>query len=233
MIRATCPACQVSHNYAPNLAGYSVVCSKCGNLLDLPHPSAVETESANERAPQRATSYTAAVGKPPPPRSEGTRPLLRPSDVRSHAEFADRRARLTAWFVDLIATILAVIPTYWLANFLNDRGEFGHKSDPSHPDVIMTYLAVVLSGALAFIAWNAYLIIVRGQSVGKILLGIRIVRNEDSGPAGFFRGFLIRDFLSFCLVIVPGYAILDRIWILGHDKRCLHDLIAGTKVIQL
>jgi len=33
------------------------------------------------------------------------------------------------------------------------------------------------------------------------------------------------------LAILPGFMLLDPLFILRRDRRCLHDLIAGTKVV--
>jgi uncharacterized RDD family membrane protein YckC len=230
MIRATCTACQIAHNYSHNLAGYSVVCPKCGHLLDLPHPSVAEPVTVGKQG-----SGYIPVGRPllAAPKSEMPQTPTDHSDVPFDAPHADRRSRLAAWFLDVAATILALLPTVWMANSLRAQGTFGPVSGLPSDEAALKHLLVAFSGLIAWFVWNVFLITVRGQTFGKILLGIRIVRNEDSGPAGFFRGFFIRDFLSSCLALIPGYWILDRVWILGCEKRCLRDHLGGTKVILL
>ena len=77
----------------------------------------------------------------------------------------------------------------------------------------------------------------RSQSVGKLLLGLRIVRVSDQAPAGFVRGFLLRGTLPFMVEQIPFLGLLfwavDSCFIFREDRRCLHDLLAGTRVVQV
>lgn len=83
---------------------------------------------------------------------------------------------------------------------------------------------------------QATLITLRGQTVGKILTQLRIVRAKDGSHAGFVHGFLLRGFLPRCLRHVPLIGVLfwfvDNCFIFRDDHRCIHDLIAGTKVVK-
>ena len=91
--------------------------------------------------------------------------------------------------------------------------------------------------------WFALLVLVqfgllawRSQSVGKLLLGLRIVRFPDHAPAGIGRTFLLRGTVPFLLGQIPLLGLLfwavDSCFIFRADRRCLHDLIAGTKVVK-
>ena len=81
-----------------------------------------------------------------------------------------------------------------------------------------------------------FLLTRRGQSVGKLLLHLRIVRAPDNSPVGFLRAFLLRGSVPFLIEQIPllGFAfwVVDSCFIFRHDRRCLHDLLAGTKVIR-
>ena len=83
---------------------------------------------------------------------------------------------------------------------------------------------------------QATLLTVRGQTVGKILTQLRVVRAKDGSPAGFLHGFLLRGFIPRCLRHVPFIGVLfwlvDNCFIFRDDHRCLHDLMAGTKVVK-
>jgi uncharacterized RDD family membrane protein YckC len=83
---------------------------------------------------------------------------------------------------------------------------------------------------------QATLLTVRGQTVGKILTQLRIVRAKDGSPAGFLHGFFLRGFLPRCLRHVPLIGVVfwfvDNCFIFRDDHRCLHDLMAGTKVVK-
>ncbi|HEY3756378.1 MAG TPA: RDD family protein [Opitutaceae bacterium] len=76
----------------------------------------------------------------------------------------------------------------------------------------------------------------RGQTVGKLLVRVRIVRFPDGAPAGFTRAWLLRSVVMtlICEVIpIAGNVIwlADILFIFRPDHRCLHDLLAGTIVV--
>jgi len=94
---------------------------------------------------------------------------------------------------------------------------------------VMSWVIVLL------LAVNMVLLTTRGQSVGKWLCGIRIVRAGDGGRPGFVRVVLLRWFL-FAIIqslqfIGPVLMIVDYGMVLRRDKRCLHDHVADTKVV--
>lgn len=75
----------------------------------------------------------------------------------------------------------------------------------------------------------------RGQTVGKLLCKIRVVR-IDGTPAGFVHAFLLRAVSMGFITAIPlvGWMVssIDPLLIFRGDRRCLHDLIAGTTVID-
>jgi uncharacterized RDD family membrane protein YckC len=89
---------------------------------------------------------------------------------------------------------------------------------------------------LALLAFQAYLISTTGQSLGKRWLRIKIVK-RDGAPVNFISGVLLRHWLFFGLQQVPGMnlvaGLIDPLFIFREDRRCIHDMIAGTKVVQL
>jgi uncharacterized RDD family membrane protein YckC len=97
-------------------------------------------------------------------------------------------------------------------------------------------LGVLLLGVLVCAAVQTWMLTVRGQTVGKRLLGIRIVRVQDDANPGFVHAVLLRSVVPILMRAVPvfglGFWLVDVGCIFRADKRCLHDLIAGTKVVQ-
>lgn len=79
------------------------------------------------------------------------------------------------------------------------------------------------------------LLALRGQSVGKLLIGLRIVRLDGSAP-GFVHAFVLRSCAPFLLEQVPLFGlvfwVVDSCFAFRPDHRCLHDLIAGTVVVK-
>lgn len=96
---------------------------------------------------------------------------------------------------------------------------------------------LVVSGLawLAFVGldlWNRGIRVgARGQSLGKQLVGVRVVRRDGSvtGPLeGFFR-WLLGSFLQWTFIGL----LVDLLWPLGDEhRRTVHDLAIGTYPVR-
>jgi uncharacterized RDD family membrane protein YckC len=75
-----------------------------------------------------------------------------------------------------------------------------------------------------------------GQTLGKRLMGIAIVTLDNQKPA-FFHLIAQRYLTQWIIGMVPNLGIVlrlvDILLIFRRDKRCIHDIIAKTKVIDL
>jgi uncharacterized RDD family membrane protein YckC len=101
-------------------------------------------------------------------------------------------------------------------------------SVPTVPDPAR--LAAALAG-FAILIWQVCWLTTRGQTVGKRLLRVRIVRRDTLANGGFTTNVLLRSFVNGLLCLVPLYFLVDSLFIFRGDRRCLHDLIAGTCVV--
>ena len=88
---------------------------------------------------------------------------------------------------------------------------------------------------------NAVLLTLRGQTIGKLCLGIQVVRFPDGTRAGFIKALFLRAILFTILIFTSliyfggmGWALLmaDYLMIFRKDRRCLHDLVADTLVTK-
>jgi len=110
-------------------------------------------------------------------------------------------------------------------------------------------LHVLLLAIASYLLVNGYLLWYKGQTVGKALLGIAVIRvpsdaaarldgTFESVPAAFWKLICIRA-LFFPLLfvgIIPYFTILpllDQVFIFGRQRRCLHDWISGTLVVRV
>lgn len=100
-----------------------------------------------------------------------------------------------------------------------------------NPTVLaMSWLVVILMFS------NIVLLTIRGQSIGKLLTGIQIVRSGDGSKAGFIKAVLLRWFL-FAIIesirfVGPVLMFANILLIFRKDRRCMHDLVADTRVIK-
>ena len=94
---------------------------------------------------------------------------------------------------------------------------------------------MVILFAVVSIAINGYLLVTRGQTVGKLMVGIRIVDAGSNGAATALNVLGLRYVAVFVVLAIPNIGqllgLMDIMFMFRGDRRCVHDLIAGTKVI--
>jgi uncharacterized RDD family membrane protein YckC len=92
------------------------------------------------------------------------------------------------------------------------------------------------AGAGVFVALHGYLLATRGQTIGKYLLKTQIV--SDSGDLVPLHWLIVKRYLPIWVVaqfplVGPLFAIANYAAIFREERKCFHDQIAGTKVIQI
>lgn len=105
--------------------------------------------------------------------------------------------------------------------------------------IIMFKASYLLLGAGIMLVFAAqlWLLSTVGQTIGKRLLGIRIVNYKDGSVGGFYTNVFLRVGVVTLLACIPKtyglLSIIDSLFIFREDHRCLHDHIAGTKVMKV
>lgn len=92
-----------------------------------------------------------------------------------------------------------------------------------------------LLGFVFFILVHGYFLKQNGQTVGKKLVGIRIADLESGIPAfGKIIGLRYLPISIVSLIPLVGnlLTLLDVLFVFRADRRCVHDLIAGTQVLR-
>ena len=142
---------------------------------------------------------------------------------------AARWRRLVAACIDLpvvamVAMLLALI-----------TGAYEHHEDWVG---IRPQVSALLLAFSAYFIVNTFLLVRRGQSVGKRLLGIRTVRASASSPPRLLRHMLrLLPLLPVAAVffhwIYSLSLLIDVLAMFLPAKRCLHDYLAGTDVVRV
>jgi uncharacterized RDD family membrane protein YckC len=151
---------------------------------------------------------------------------------------AGRWTRLGAALVDGMLYALCLMPIMRpLLQTTSSNGSYGFSfSDmvnlAGSPDTTLAdKLPVVI-----IVLLQVVLLSTRGQTIGKLLFRIRITRNRTGGKAGFVHAFLLRSALAEAIKLIPVlgmfFAIVDVCFIFREDRRCVHDLIADTRVVD-
>lgn len=162
------------------------------------------------------------------------------------AELAGIGARTGAALVNAFCYFLSLMPGSMMmsARLLERNPQLAQGGIPNLEELDLTGMAEIVAwvwaGLLGAIVLQALLIAVRGQNLGKMLFGLRVVRVDTGAPAGFVRAGLLRFLLPVALILVLNgipmlgffFLFVDYLFIFREDRRCLHDLIAGTKVVK-
>jgi len=95
-------------------------------------------------------------------------------------------------------------------------------------------LGMSLGGFLFFLLVQGYPLAAYGQTWGKRMLKLRIVDLEGRKPA-FGRLIALRYGVGWVISVIPFvgalYSTVDVLLIFRDDRRCIHDHIAGTRVV--
>lgn len=141
-------------------------------------------------------------------------------------KLASRWARVGAIAIDTgiyALLVLAVSSFAWAEGLISDVGFWEFRPDKA------------LFDALVAMTPNVYLLLRRGQSLGKMAMRIRIVRPDGTLPSPV-RILLVRHVLWMLTGMVAGIGtiavVLDNLFIFRRDRRCLHDLLADTIVVK-
>jgi uncharacterized RDD family membrane protein YckC len=132
------------------------------------------------------------------------------------------------FWANLVDTLVLCVP--WLAALVLIL--LGSSS--GRPDRAMGLaLLVAVGGTLAVGAYQLMLISQSGQSLGKRMRGIRVVRSDGS-PVSLGRLLLLRNLLPSVINAACGlFNLVDVLFIFQDNRRCLHDMIADTKVVKV
>ncbi len=201
-------------------------------------PPLMEPTSADLEG-TRAPALSAAVGSP----------FTTSGSPARAVELASVGARTGAAFINGFLYFLAMLPglVFTGLRLLKEHPELA-RGVPLRPEninleTIAPTAMWIYVGLSVMMAIQCLWISLRGQNAGKLIAGIRVVNAVDDGPAGFFRGALVRFVMPVALIfllnaLVPRFPlgllflIVDYSFMFRADRRCLHDIVAGTKVIK-
>ncbi len=143
--------------------------------------------------------------------------------ARPEAVLATRGSRFVANLVDNL--VVAIVPIVGIAVLT----AIGHGlSAPPEFALVGSLFAMALGlGAQlwAQLTW--------GQSIGKRMLKIKVVRSDGS-PIELWRLLVLRNLAiqaisQFCSLV----GLVDALFIFGNEQRCLHDYLADSMVVQV
>jgi len=160
---------------------------------------------------------------------------------------ATRTSRLLAFLIDMSPGLVIGVVGALLALAMLP-GIFSGTFDPKSGSGLVGFGLFMLVIGVAGIAWTVWTIVLLyryGQTVGKKVMGIRVVRTDGSRVT-FARFFFLRGLATALLCGIVGgiigaiihfrfagnvMTLLDWLLIFRASHQCLHDNIADTKVV--
>jgi uncharacterized RDD family membrane protein YckC len=96
------------------------------------------------------------------------------------------------------------------------------------------YIRVFFLGVASYLILNGWLLWHRGQTLGKYFLKLKIVNFQTQQKADLWKLIFLRAlFFGLPHVALIGFwylVLLDWVFLIGKDRRCLHDYAAGTQI---
>ena len=130
---------------------------------------------------------------------------------------ANRASRLVAKVIDAPFTMASLLVARLLQSVW--------------PEAEQLQLVLILLGVFGMMA-QAALLSTDGQTVGKKVLRIRVVRVDTERNGGFVTNVVVRAGVNGLLSLTGVYFVVDAAFIFFRNRLCLHDYVAGTKVVR-
>ena len=173
-------------------------------------------------------------------RPDGSNPYSTPqSGVQRESVGAPNASllqRLGGSIVDNVLTWACVLGPPMMAGDMGGLSEALQSGDQEQVREAMLVANYTATPILLLVlgGFNLFLLYRDGQTIGKRMLGSRIVRTSGQ-RAGILRILFPRTFLPGMIYMMPAVgpliAILGHAIILLNARRCMHDYLADTKVV--
>jgi uncharacterized RDD family membrane protein YckC len=140
---------------------------------------------------------------------------------------ASRGSRLGAILIDNIAVLIALLPGGIAV--VSAANSFGN-------DGMGGALFLLAIGFLGVVAAQVYLLVWKGQTIGKRILSLRIVNRANGELLGAGRILFLRTLLPGFISGIPYvgwlFPFVDALFIFREDRRCIHDHMAQSIVVE-
>lgn len=248
-IEFACSGCQKVLRVPDDAAGKNAKCPQCGAVVPVPAASATfptfNIDPAGSFPPAPPPPQSTTPGQNPfgayvPPVTDN--PFQAPAmDVGSPFARtgspgswypADLGSRFVGALIDVLINTVAAIPGFILmfAIAASDGNGGGNGEALALGFYGLLFLSWLVVGAFQW-----YFIVRDGQTLGKKVAGTRIITMSGDLP-GFGAGVGLRLWVPTVISMVPCvgplFSLIDLIMVFPDPHRMLHDMIAGTIVVN-
>jgi uncharacterized RDD family membrane protein YckC len=159
-----------------------------------------------------------------PPRA-AVRDIVNPAATLALAE---RGTRLGASILDSVIAFAMIFGPFLLFGIVGAAAATPEAA--ARASSVAFGLVLSLVGGVAWSGLTLRFLIKNGQSIGKKLVGIKVVR-KDGTPVSVGRVVLLRNVVVKCLSFIPFFGLVNVLFIFAESRQCLHDRIADTIVV--
>lgn len=146
----------------------------------------------------------------------------------SGVQLASLASRFTGALIDGLIELMIMLP------IMSESG-YWEKAMAGEQSYLSTVL-IALLGFVLFVVIQGYFLANYGQTIGKKLVGTRIVSIHDNKILPFTQLLALRYVPLRLIGLIPLLGVvgglINVLYIFRPDRRCVHDLIAGSKVIK-
>lgn len=148
--------------------------------------------------------------------------------LEAEYDLASRWSRLFASILDGIIMLMILVPTMFIVGYF--------EVIASGEDVFLYQVLLGIFSIFIFIVINLKFLADKGQTIGKMVLGIKIV--DMQGGKAELKDHLFKRYLTYFLPgqvpLIGGlFSLINVLFIFRKDKRCIHDLVGNTQVIRV
>jgi len=177
-----------------------------------------------DESPQTPPQQSPVLDPYAPPSAQVAAPVY---STGAQAPLADRASRFGAQLLNGLTLIPGAI-------FIAMSGAFTENETAAMSTVGIVCVVLGVIYFLTLLVITLRLLGRQGQSLGKKWAKVRIVRTDGS-PASLGRLVGLRYIVNAIPSAIPMvggiYGLVDILFVFRGDRRCIHDMIADTKVV--
>ncbi len=237
-----CNRCWCSNCADVELVGTKVDCRNCGQPVTVPEATPERIDRAAALVHELQQQPVSAMSNPfhhIPSYAELDQIARKESYVpRGEMDFSGYPAascisRLIASIIDGVLVVTSLIAGFVLSSWLAKNGFSDDPMELFKEDgqISNAVLATIYSFYALLVLCQWTLLTLHGQTVGKFVTMIRVVSVTGRLP-GFVQGVILRNWLRNLFSMIPFFSLIDVLFIFSPSGRCLHDYLAGTKVVS-
>ena len=145
-----------------------------------------------------------------------------------NTKLASRWKRLGGSLMDGLISSVIIIPFMFITGVFQ-RALRGQEM------TIEQHITLVIFSWVIFLILNGYLLANRGQTIGKGVVKTKIVDLDGNIPRFgklLFLRYLVIGLVSQIPILGGVVGLVNALLIFGKERRCLHDYIASTRVVE-